>query len=86
MWSTEFIDRGQRLKLGGSQSMKMLFQVKETYYQSVVSSEAFGLHLDQICALWRSPGESLKTDLAQIGVGGRSVLSRFRETSKHSGM
>ena len=86
MWSTEFIDRGQRLKLGGCQSMKMLFQVKETYNQSVVSSEAFGLHLDQICALWRSPGESLKTDLAQIGVGGGSVLSRFRETSKHSGM
>ena len=85
MWGTEFIDRGHRLKLGGCQSMKTLFQVKETY-QSVVSSEAFGLRLDQICALWRSPGESLKTDLAQVGVGGGSVLSRFRETSKHSGM
>lgn len=66
--------------------MKMLFQVKDTYCQSVVSSEAFGLQLDQICALWRSPGEHLKTDLAQVGVGGGSVLRRFRETSKHSGM
>ena len=66
--------------------MNSLFQAEETYCQSVVSSEAFGLRLDQVCALWRSPGESLKTDLAQVGAGGGTGLRKFRETSTDSGM